>query len=98
MTAWGAASLVQIISTTHTLKLSRVCDTRNGAAISKTCLPHSLVSAVSASAIQANEPVSPPGLCSKKFRSWLEFRRLVRSLRGELAVWTSKSSVPGGRG
>jgi hypothetical protein len=32
-------------------------------------------------------------LCSKKFRSWLDVRRLVRSLRGEQAVW-SRSSPP----
>ena len=69
MTAWGAASLVQMISTTHTLKLCEVRDARNSAAISKACLPNSLVSAVSAPAIEPNEPVSPPGLCSKKFRS-----------------------------
>ena len=38
-----------------------------------------------------------PGLCSKKFRSWLEFRRLVRSLRGEQPVWSRwspPSSLP----
>ena len=90
MTAWGVGSLVQMVSTTHTLKLYRVRGTRNSAAISKTCPPNSLASAVSAPAIQANEPISPPGLCSKKFRSWLEFRRLV--LRGELAVWSRWSS------
>ena len=69
MTAWGVGSLVQMVSTTHTLKLYRVRDTRNRAAVSKACLPNSLVSAVSAPAIEPNEAISPRGLCSKKFRS-----------------------------
>jgi hypothetical protein len=56
-------------TTTHTLKLYRVLDARNSAAISKAFLPNSLVSAVSASAIEPNEAISPHGLCSKKFRS-----------------------------
>ena len=88
MTAWGACSLVQIVSTTHTLRLYSLRDTRNSSAISKTCLSVSVVSAVSAPAIAANEPILPSRLCSKKFRSWLECRRLVRSLRGEHAVWS----------
>src|SRR6266436_6351093 len=72
----------------------RVPDTRNSTAISKTCLPKSLVSAVSAPAIEPNEPISPPCLCSKKFRAWPEVRRLVRSLRGEQAVWSRSSPPP----
>src|SRR6266436_6070790 len=72
----------------------RVPDTRNSTAISKTCLPKSLVSAVSAPAIEPNEPISPPCLCSKKFRAWPEVRRLVRSLRGEHAVWSRSSPPP----
>src|SRR5438105_2295593 len=35
----------------------------------------------------------PAIVSGEKFRSWLEFRRLVRSLRGEQAVW-SRSSPP----
>ena len=88
MTAWGATSLVQMISTTHTLKLYRVRDTRNSAAISKTCLPNSLVNAVSAPAIQANEPISPPGLCSKK----IPFLARV-SETGSISAWGVGSLV-----
>ena len=44
--------------------------------------------AVSARAIKANEANSAPCLCSKKFRSWLAYRRPVRCLRGEHAVWS----------
>ena len=74
MTAWGAASLVQMVSTTHTLWLHIEIDTRNSFAMSKTCLPNSLAGGVSASAIAANEAISAPGLCLENFRSWLAFR------------------------
>jgi len=57
------------VPTTHNLRLYRVIDTRNSAVMSKTCLPKSLIGAVSAPAIAANEAISAPGLCPLKFRS-----------------------------
>jgi hypothetical protein len=65
----GVMGSIPITPTTHTLRLYRFRDSRESAAISKTCLPNSLVSAVSAHVIEPNEPISSPRLCSKKFRS-----------------------------
>ena len=69
MTEWWVPSSSPTVSTTHTLRLFRVRDTRTISAISKTCLPNSLVSAVSARAIEANEPISSRGLYIENFRS-----------------------------
>jgi len=88
MSAWGACSLVQIVSTTHTLKLYWSRDTRCSSAISKTCLPIFSSSAVSDRATKAKEANSVRCLCSKKLRSRLGYWRPVRCLRGEHAVWS----------
>jgi hypothetical protein len=88
MTGWWVTSSSPTTSTTHTLKLYEVRDTRNSSAMSKTCLLIFLATAVSARAFKANEANSGSCLCAKKFRSWLEYRRPVRSLRGEHAVWS----------
>jgi hypothetical protein len=81
-----------ITSTTHTLRLQHLLDTRDSAAISKTCLPNSRIRAVSALIFTANEPISAPGLCIENFRSRLECQRRVRRLDGELAVRSLLSS------
>jgi hypothetical protein len=73
----GVTGSIPVVPTTNTPRLYRVGDTRISAVVSKTCLPNFLVRAVSAPAIEPNEPISPTGLCSKKFRSW-RARRLYR--------------------
>ena len=70
MTAWGVGSSGHISPTTHTLRLYWWRDYRDSAAISKTCLPNFLISAVSARIFAANELISGSSLCIKKFRSW----------------------------
>jgi hypothetical protein len=94
MTARGVGSLVPSVSTIHTLKLYRSRDTRDRSATSKTCLPIFSASVVSARAIKANEANSASCLCSKKFRSWLGYRRPVRCPRGEHAVPSSHCKPP----
>ena len=69
MTGWEVGSSVPTVSTTHTLRLYRLGDARDSAAISKRCLLNSLIPVVSALVFTANEPISAPGLCTENFRS-----------------------------
>jgi len=78
MTGWWVTSLCPTTSATHTLRLFVFSGTRNSLAISKTCTPNSIDSAVSGTAIAVNEPISPRCLCIDKFRSWRRGQRLVR--------------------
>jgi hypothetical protein len=65
----GVGSSVHTGPTIHTLRLCRFGDARDSAAISKTCLPNSLIRAVSGPAFTANEPNSASRLCIENFRS-----------------------------
>jgi hypothetical protein len=65
----GVTGSIPVAPTIYTLRLYRFRDARDSAAISKTCLPNSLIRAVSGLAFTANEPNSASRLCIEKFRS-----------------------------
>ena len=73
--------------TTHSLKLCSLQGTRNTAAVSKTCAPSFLTSAVSAHELAANNPIFAPRLRVENSRSRLG------SETSSMTAWWAASSI-----